>query len=418
MNGMIHDLILDGYKMKRIKVQIAKNTVDRYASKKQVLVRKQDVTTDITFPEGTIMELRSGHRYVGTAYYGLQNKGIGWMLSFNEDEAINPQFFQRKIHAAIYDRLAFFKNHETNVFRVFNGEGDGIGGLTIDYYDGFFLVTLYSDGINQFFDAIIESIEGLRHIEIEGFNDVRGIYVKRRFDDGGQFIDETSYYAGAYAKEPLIVRENGVNYATYLDDGAMTGIFLDQKVVRGVLKNTYSKGKTVLNTFSYTGAFSVAAAAGGATHTTSVDLANRSLERTKEQFDINGLNAEYEDIIIMDVFDYFKYAIRKEKKFDVVILDPPAFAKSKKLTFSVQKHYTWLIENAIQLTDDDGLIIASTNSAALSMDQFTKQIAQGFSNQGKCFDVIETFTLPEDFKTTKGYPQGNYLKVLFLRVGR
>lgn len=403
--------------MKRIKVQVRHNAVNRYKNKKQVLVRKQDIILESNLIEGDILDLRHGHEYIGTAYYGLQNKGFGWILSFNEREAINQQFFTRMIQQAFYERLDLLKCSDTNAFRVFNGEGDGIGGLTIDYYDGYFLVTLYSEGIHKYLAFILESIQGLIHLVIEGFTDVYGIYLKRRFNDGGKYIDEPSHVWGKEAEQPLIIMENGVRYATYLDDGAMTGIFLDQKTVRGVLKDKYAQSKTVLNTFSYTGAFSVAAALGGAAQTTSVDLANRSLSKTKEQFEINSIDLEKQDIIVMDVFDYFKYAIRKEKQFDIVILDPPAFAKSKKITFSVQKHYTWLIENAIALTSPHGLIIASTNSAAISLKQFEKQIAQGFKNQGKDYDILETFTLPRDFKTTKGYPQGDYLKVFFLRVG-
>src|SRR5690606_1794097 len=107
----------------------------------------------------------------------------------------------------------------------------------------------------------------------------------------------------------------GVNLAVYLNEGAMVGVFLDQRDVRKTIQDKYVKGKTVLNTFSYTGAFSVFAALGGATKTTSVDLANRSLSKTREQFSINGIDLEAHDIVVEDVFQYFKYAVRKEKKF-------------------------------------------------------------------------------------------------------
>ena len=163
---------------------------------------------------------------------------------------------------------------------------------------------------------------------------------------------------------PIIVKENGMNFAVDLNDGAMTGIFLDQRDVRKAIRDNYSEGKNVLNTFSYTGAFSVAAVLGGALKTTSVDLANRSMAKTIEQFSVNGIDYEQQDIKVMDVFEYFRYAKRHELKFDLVILDPPSFARSKKYTFSTAKDYPALLMDAIAITEKNGIIVASTNNAS------------------------------------------------------
>ena len=122
-----------------------------------------------------------------------------------------------------------------------------------------------------------------------------------------------------------------MNFAVYLNDGAMVGVFLDQRNVRKQIRDKYAKGRTVLNMFSYTGAFSVFAALGGASKTTSVDLANRSLSKTIEQFSVNEVDYEAQDIIVEDVFLYFKYAAKKKMKFDMVVLDPPSFARSKNI---------------------------------------------------------------------------------------
>src|SRR5690606_9383885 len=127
-------------------------------------------------------------------------------------------------------------------------------------------------------------------------------------------------------------------------ESAMVGVFLDQREVRKTIKDRYAKGKNMLNTFSYTGMFSVFATLGGANKTTSVDLANRSKGKTIEQFAINGIDFEAQDIIVEDVFHYFKYAARKQLTFDLVILDPPSFARSKKHTFSANKDYKDLLK--------------------------------------------------------------------------
>ena len=159
----------------------------------------------------------------------------------------------------------------------------------------------------------------------------KGIYQKKRFDAKGQYLDDTDdFICGEKAPEPLIVKENGANFAIYLDDGAMVGVFLDQRDVRKTIRDTYAKEKTVLNTFSYTGAFSVFAALGEAKKTTSVDLANRSRTKTEEQFTVNNIDADAQDIIVEDVFNYFKYAVRKKLSFDLVVLDPPSFAQGQK----------------------------------------------------------------------------------------
>jgi 23S rRNA (cytosine1962-C5)-methyltransferase len=244
---------------------------------------------------------------------------------------------------------------------------------------------------------------------------VKGLYEKKRFAVKGKYIDDDDFVEGEQAPSPLIVRENGIHFAVYLNDGAMVGVFLDQRDVRKTIRDQYAKGKTVLNTFSYTGAFSVAAALGGAVKTTSVDLANRSRSKTQEQFSVNGLEYEDHDIIVEDVFNYFKYAVRKQLSFDLVILDPPSFARSKKHTFSAGKDYPELLAQAIQITENNGVIVASSNCSTFSMKKFKEFIASAFEQTGGTYEILEDFKLPQDFKTHKEFKEGNYLKVVFIK---
>ncbi|ANU26679.1 class I SAM-dependent rRNA methyltransferase [Planococcus versutus] len=364
---------------------------------------------EVIATEGSILKLvdKQGH-FLAKGYYGRQNKGYGWVLTNTESETIDQTFIEQKLAAAISRRHAFFTNKETTAFRIFNGEGDGFGGLIIDYYDGFYLLSWYSEGMYTFKDQVIAALQNVV--------DCKGIYQKKRFDTKGQYIEEDDFVAGERGEFPLVVKENGVNFAVYLNDGAMTGIFLDQRDVRNVIKQKYAKGKTVLNTFSYTGAFSVVAALGGATNTTSVDLAKRSSSKTIEQFSVNGLDFESQDILVMDVFNYFKYAKRKEMKFDLVILDPPSFARSKKYTFSTSKDYTNLMKEAIALTEKNGVIVASTNSASFGMKKFKGFVDKAFKELGGKYSIVEEFTLPSDFRVRKEFKEGDYLKVLFVKL--
>ncbi|EWG13015.1 class I SAM-dependent rRNA methyltransferase [Cytobacillus firmus] len=358
--------------------------------------------------EGAVIELTDeSSRFIGKGYYGKQNKGRGWILSRNPQETFDEAFFAKKFQEALRRREALFLDPDTTAFRVFNGEGDGIGGITIDYYDGFYVISWYSEGIYTFRDAVIQAFMKSA--------DVKGLYEKKRFAVKGTYIEDDDFAAGERASFPLMVKENGISFPIYLNDGAMVGVFLDQRHVRKTIRDKYAKGKKVLNTFSYTGAFSAAAALGGAVKTTSVDLANRSKSKTIEMFSVNGIDFEAQDIIVEDVFNYFKYAVRKQLKFDMVILDPPSFARSKKHTFSARKDYPELLAQAIQITEKNGIIVASSNCSTFNMNKFKDFIKKAFAQTGDRYKILEEFTLPEDFRTIKEFKEGDYLKVAFIQ---
>ncbi|WP_067726598.1 class I SAM-dependent rRNA methyltransferase [Oceanobacillus damuensis] len=358
--------------------------------------------------EGALVHLVDGQgNFLGKGYHGKQNKGLGWVLSFNEKEKIDAVFFKNKILTAINKRQSYYKDEHTTAFRLFNGEGDGIGGLTIDYFDGYYLLSWYSEGIYSFRDKVIRVLDEL--------GDYKGIYEKKRFDTKGQYIDDDDFVKGERGEFPILIKENGMNYAVYLNDGAMVGIFLDQREVRKAIRDQYAKDKHVLNTFSYTGAFSVAASLGGAVKTTSVDLAKRSKSKTIEQFSVNGIDFEQQDIIVMDVFDYFKYAKRKELKFDLVVLDPPSFARSKKHTFSTAKNYPDLIKDTLAILEKNGIIVASTNNASFGMKKFKGFLDKGFKDMKVKYKILEEYSLPSDFQVDRNFNQGNYLKVVILQ---
>jgi 23S rRNA (cytosine1962-C5)-methyltransferase len=394
---------------KEINLKLKPEFVQVYKNSYPLIQKEAILDSSKLVEEGSILNLYdTKNSFIAKGYFGKQNKGYGWILSTKEDEKIDTNFFIKKIKSAIEYREDFYADKSTTAFRVFNGEGDGVGGLTIDFYDGFYVLTWYSEGIYKFKNEILEALKTCV--------DYIGIYQKKRFDTKGMYLDDADdFLCGKKAPEPLIVKENGVNFATYLDDGAMVGIFLDQKDVRKTIKEKYAKGKTVLNTFSYTGAFSVACASGGSKKTTSVDLAKRSLPKTKEQFEVNGIDVDSQDIIVEDVFNYFKYAVRKKLLFDMVVLDPPSFARSKKHTFSASKDYVKLLKEAIEITNKGGVIVASTNSANFSMMRFHDFIKKAFYELKGKYKVEESFSLPKDFRVDPKFKEGDYLKVVFIR---
>jgi 23S rRNA (cytosine1962-C5)-methyltransferase len=395
------------YMKKNIKLKVKSNYAKNIKEGYPLIMEEAIVNMKDVHEEGTIIELiDDSQHFLGKGYYGKQNKGRGWVLSQNQHETFDVHFFERKLKLAIEHRSSLFQDSTTTAFRVFNGEGDGVGGLTIDFYESYYVISWYSEGIYQFKNEVIQALTNIVN--------VKGLYEKKRFASQGTYMEDDDFISGEKAPEPLLVKENDMNFAVYLNDGAMVGIFLDQRDVRKTIRESYSQGKNVLNTFSYTGAFSVASALGGATKTTSVDLANRSKSKTIEQFSVNAIDYEAQDIIVEDVFNYFKYAVRKKLTFELVILDPPSFARSKKHTFSAGKDYPELLVQAISITEKNGIIVASSNCSTFGMAKFKGFIEKAFKQTGGKYVIREEFSLPTDFKTINEYKEGDYLKVVFI----
>ncbi|EHI69353.1 class I SAM-dependent methyltransferase [Streptococcus ictaluri] len=340
---------------------------------------------------------------LGTAYLSKQNKGIGWFLGKYID-SLSHDYFLDLFKKAKAKRKAFEDSLFTNAYRLFNQDGDNFGGLTIDLYKDYALFSWYNTFVYQEKELIIRAFQDV-------FPEVKGAYEKIRFQ--GQDFESAHLY-GQKAPESFTILENGVFYQVFLNDGLMTGIFLDQHEVRKSLVDGLALGKSLLNLFSYTAAFSVAAAMGGAIETTSVDLAKRSKELSLAHFNENHLDLSSHRFLVMDVFEYFKYAKRKELTYDVIVIDPPSFARNKKQTFSVSKDYHKLIAEALDILNPNGTIIASTNAANMTVSQFKKQIIKGFGSHS--FDQMSFQQLPGDFTINKADERSNYLKVFTIKV--
>ncbi|MGL4697593.1 class I SAM-dependent rRNA methyltransferase [Enterococcus larvae] len=388
-----------------MKIQVTKQAAAKFLSG-YPLVQEEDIQKlPADFPKDWVEFADSSGRFIAYGYLAKQNKGIGWLLSWKE--AITAAFFEGVFQEAKEARQFFSYDDSTSAYRLVNGEGDGLGGLTVDRYNEFAVFSWYNETIYAYREIIVDSFR-------EVFGEIEGAYEKIRFS--GKGLPESQHLFGKEAKEPLLVTENGVTYATYLNEGLMTGIFLDQKEVRSELINGYAVGESVLNMFSYTGAFSVAAAMGGSSETTSVDLAKRSNDKTTEQFEVNQLPLESQRIVVMDVFEYFKYAKRKELTYDCIVLDPPSFARNKKKVFTVAKNYGELIEQSIDILSDKGSIIASTNAANISLGRFKKIVIEALEGKNVSYKIDKIYQLPADFKVNPQFPEGSYLKVLFLSV--
>ena len=380
---------------KRVEKKLAKGLVLLEASDLEN-VNLKDQEVEVQSQEGT---------FLGAAYLSQQNKGLGWFIS-KDKITFNQAFFEMLFRQAKEKRSAYYQDDLTTAFRLFNQEGDGFGGLTVDLYGDYAVFSWYNSYVYQIRQTISEAFRQV-------FPEVLGTYEKIRFKG----LDyESAHVYGQEAPDFFTVLENGVLYQVFMNDGLMTGIFLDQHEVRGSLVDGLAMGKSLLNMFSYTAAFSVASAMGGASQTTSVDLAKRSRELSQAHFQANGISTDDHRFIVMDVFEYFKYAKRKGLTYDVIVLDPPSFARNKKQTFSVAKDYHKLISQSLEILNPGGIIIASTNAANVSRQKFTEQIDKGFA--GRSYQILNKYGLPADFAYNKKDESSNYLKVISMKVSK
>ena len=387
--------------MNRIRVN---KRVEKKLSKGLVLLEASDLE-NINLKDHEVEVHSQEGTFLGTAYLSQQNKGLGWFVS-TDKVTFNQAFFEALFRQAKEKRSAYYQDELTTAFRLFNQEGDGFGGLTVDLYGDYAVFSWYNSYVYQIRQTISEAFRQV-------FPEVLGTYEKIRFKG----LDyESAHVYGQEAPDFFTVLENGVLYQVFMNDGLMTGIFLDQHEVRGSLVDGLAMGKSLLNMFSYTAAFSVAAAMGGASQTTSVDLAKRSRELSQAHFQANGISTDDHRFIVMDVFEYFKYAKRKGLTYDVIVLDPPSFARNKKQTFSVAKDYHKLISQSLEILNPEGIIIASTNAANVSRQKFTEQIDKGFA--GRSYQILNKYGLPADFAYNKKDESSNYLKVISMKVSK
>jgi 23S rRNA (cytosine1962-C5)-methyltransferase len=233
--------------------------------------------------------------------------------------------------------------------------------------------------------------------------------------------------AGAPAPEPFVIRENGLQFELSFAEGYSVGLFLDQRDNRRRLMTGYvvggfelpwvgraSSNVEVLNTFAYTCGFSACAAKAGA-KTTSLDLSKKYLEWGKRNFELNGVDPTQHDFIYGDVFDWFRRLAKKQRAFDVILLDPPTFSQSKESgIFRAEKDYGKLIAQALPLLKANGVLFASTNAADWAVEDFLETIEDAMRTSKRRILLRQYFPQPPDFPISSSEPA--YLKTVWMRV--
>ena len=328
------------------------------------------------------------------------------ILSFN-DIAVDQNFWNERIASAYNYRkqLGLVNNSETNCYRLVHGEGDNLSGLVIDYYNGTAVVQCHSVGMFKNLDSIANALQQTMGEQLTA------IYNKSE--------STLPFKAGIENKDGLlwgeIKTENALEYGNsfFIDwiQGQKTGFFIDQRENRKLVEH-YAKGKSVLNTFCYTGGFSVYALRGGAKKVVSVDCSARAIELTDKTVAMNFPDAEHTSV----VSDTFKYLDNNKDEFDLIILDPPAFAKHGKVLNNALQGYKRLNMKAIEQIKKGGILFTFSCSQAVSKEEFRKSVFAAAANTKRNVRILHQLTQPADHPISIYHPEGEYLKGLVLQI--
>lgn len=326
---------------------------------------------------------------------------------FGEGE-LDQEFWNSKIQAAYEYRKKWILPYsgESNCFRLIHGEGDGLPGLVIDIYKDTAVVQCHSIGMHKQVKIIANALDNLNGQEINN------IFCKNKGSLPGLYADENpdEFIKGKSTSET--VKEYGHNFIVDWTEGQKTGFFLDQRENRKLLGN-YSKGKDVLNTFCYSGGFSIYALKSGARKVVSVDISQKAMDWTEKNIKLNPDFEGHHESHVEDVMKFFK---NHEDIYDIVIVDPPAFAKSIKKRHQAVQGYKRLNSLALDKVKKGGLLFTFSCSQVVDEKLFYNTIVAAAHESGKEVRVLQKLSQPADHPVNLFHPEGSYLKGLVLEV--
>lgn len=350
--------------------------------------------------------LDSKNKRLGFGHY--QNGSIAVrMLQFGTDD-IQDNFWESRFRDALRLRnSASLPSPETTCFRLIHGEGDGLPGLIIDMYDGVAVVQAHDAGMHEDRVKISTALK-----EVLG-SELKTVFYKSQSTLAGKMRDRNAdEYLEGMGGVPHVVLENNNKFLVDWEEGQKTGFFLDQRENRKLL-GSFSKNKKVLNTFCYTGGFSVYALAAGAEVVHSVDSSEKAIDLTRKNLEVNGFNSNIHACFTEDTFEFLK---DKKDQYDVIVLDPPAFAKHRDARHQAVKGYQRLNAEAMRLVKSGGVIFTFSCSQVVDRKLFYDTIVSAAIQAGRQIKVLHHLSQPTDHPVSIFHPEGEYLKGLVLYV--
>ena len=341
------------------------------------------------------------------------------VLSF-DDSALHPEFWETMLARALQVRIAaglHTSEHscggaaETNCYRLVHGEGDNLPGLIIDYYDGVCVMQAHSVGMfraKKQISAALQKVYG---------EQLKAVYDKSSgtapYKAGLELIDGYLYKKEGFRDDEQVVVENGHKFIVNWTEGQKTGFFLDQRDNRALV-GSVSKGRNVLNLFCYTGGFSIYALAAGALHVDSVDSSKKAMMMVDRNVEANGFDPSRHTSLCCDAIDYLKQS--PEGKYDLMIVDPPAFAKHRGSLKNALRAYQRLNAAAISKVAPGGFVFTYSCSQVVDKEAFALAVFSAAAQCGRSVRILDRLNQPCDHSVNIYHPEGEYLKGLLLYV--
>ncbi len=339
------------------------------------------------------------------------------ILSF-DDSALRPDFWEVSLARALKVRVAAGLAGQsqdgdrlTNCYRLVHGEGDNLPGLIIDYYDGVCVLQAHSVGMFRAKKQICEALK------IVYGDSLKAVYDKSSgtapFKAGLELIDGYMYRKEGFTANEAVVLENGHKFYVNWTEGQKTGFFLDQRDNRNLV-GSMAKGRNVLNLFCYTGGFSIYALSQGALHVDSVDSSSRAMAMVDRNVALNGFDPSRHTSLCCDAIDYLKGC--PEGKYDMMIVDPPAFAKHRGVLKNALRAYQRLNAAAISKVAPGGLVFTYSCSQVVDKEAFALAVFSAAAQTGRSVRILDRLNQPADHSVNIYHPEGEYLKGLLLYV--
>ena len=356
-------------------------------------------------------------KYLGTGFFSKYSKIRLRLLSRNANDRFDAAFWQRRLQYA-WDYRKTVMGDDISCCRIIFGEADGFPGLTVDRFSDLLVTQTLSIGMERVKDTVFPLLVEL--LRQDG-QEIRGIF--ERNDVAIRELEGMAQNKGWYVlpgetppESPVTeIRENGVYYAVDVENGQKTGFFLDQKYNRLAVARL-AKGKRVLDCFTHTGSFALNAALGGAAHVTAVDVSASAIEMARQNARRNGLEDRM-DFITADVFDLLpELAAQGKAPYDFIILDPPAFTKSRKTVDSAQRGYKEINLRALKLLPRGGYFATASCSHFMPSELFVKMLRSAALDAGVELRQIEARQQAPDHPILWNVPETDYLKFYIFQV--
>ena len=335
------------------------------------------------------------------------------VLSFAGEDVFNPDFWTAMIGRALKVRTAagLTGAEDTNCFRLVHGEGDGLPGLIIDWYDGVCVLQAHSVGMFRSKSAICDALKTV-------FGDkLKAVYDKSSgtapFKAGLDLVDGYLFKSEGFNDDEQLVLENGNKFLVNWTEGQKTGFFLDQRENRALV-GKYSRGRNVLNLFCYTGGFSVYALNNGAVHVDSVDSSKKAMDMVGRNMTLNGFDPSLHGEFCADAIEFLRDV--PEDKYDLMIVDPPAFAKHRGSLSNALRAYQRLNAAAISKVAPGGLVFTFSCSQVVDKESFALAVFSAAAQTGRSVRILDRLNQPADHSVNIYHPEGEYLKGLLLYV--